>query len=145
MEATGNVTSYGYDLLDNLINVTNGGQSRSFTYSLSHLASANNPESGYVSYTYDANGNLVSRMDARDILTCFGTANGSGPSATCTSGVGTGYDALNRPLKRSYTDGTPAVTFTYDTDFKGALAAISNSVSTTSFTHDGFGRIGSST
>jgi YD repeat-containing protein len=70
---------------------------RSFTYdSLSRLISATNPESGTVSYTYDAVGNLATRKDARGITTSYT------------------YDALNRLTGTSYTDGTPAVAYTYD-------------------------------
>ena len=39
---------------------------------------------------------------------------------------------------------TPDVTYTYDTDFHGALMSVNSSASSTSYTHDGFGRIASS-
>ena len=58
-----------------------------------------------MSYTYDDTGNLLTKLDARSITTCFGTLNGS----TCTGS----YDGANRPLAKSYTDGTPGITFTY--------------------------------
>jgi RHS repeat-associated protein len=83
----------------------------SFGYdSLSRLTSASNPESGTVSYTYDANGNVITKTDARNITTCFGDWNGT----SCNGS--TGYDALNRNLKKTYSDGvTPAAHFVYDT------------------------------
>jgi RHS repeat-associated protein len=134
-------TTYAYDPLDDLTGVTQASESRSFGYdSLKRLTSATNPESGLISYTYDNNSNLATRTDARSRILCFGTLSGS----TCTSSVGTGYDAINRPLKKSYSDSTPIVTFTYDTATLGKhrLASVANSVSTTNFTsYDPFGNV----
>ncbi len=72
-----------------------------------------------VSYTYDSAGNLLTRTDARGIVTTYG-----------------GYDALNRPTTISYSDGTPAVTLGYDAvaNSTGQLTSISNSNSATTFT-----------
>ncbi|HEV2835744.1 MAG TPA: RHS repeat-associated core domain-containing protein [Pyrinomonadaceae bacterium] len=92
-------TGYTYDVLDNLTAVTQGVQTRTFVYdSLKRLTSATNPESGTVSYTYDNNGNVLSRLDARSVTTTMA------------------YDALNRPTSRSYNDTpqTPTVTYSYD-------------------------------
>jgi YD repeat-containing protein len=51
---TGCVTTYNYDALDNLNAVTQGGQTRNFTFdSLKRLSSAVNPENGTTSYQYD--------------------------------------------------------------------------------------------
>ncbi len=104
-------TDYSYDVLDNLLTVVqNGARQRTFGYnSLSQLTSATNPESGAISYRYDNNGNVVTKTDARGITTCFGDWNGT----TCNST--TGYDALNRGLKKTYSDATPSALFTYDT------------------------------
>jgi YD repeat-containing protein len=89
-------TTYTYSPLDNLTQVVQGTQTRSFSYSsLSRLLSATNPESGTVTYTYDNRGNLATRIDAR----------GVGSAMT--------YDPLHRILARSYTDGTPTVTYEY--------------------------------
>src|SRR5205085_4292170 len=67
---TGYRSVYGYDVLGNLRTVTQasaqGTQTRSFVYdSLSRLTTATNPESGIVTYTYDADGNISTRTDAR--------------------------------------------------------------------------------
>jgi hypothetical protein len=44
-----------------------GARQRSFGYdSLKRLGSANNPESGVVSYLYDNNGNMVNLVRRRD-------------------------------------------------------------------------------
>ncbi len=121
------LTSYSYDTLDNLMTVSQGSQTRTFVYdSLKRLASATNPESGTVSYQYDNNGNLTQKTDARGVVTTFAT-----------------YDALNRPTTRSYSDGTPGVTYAYDsaTNGKGRLASVSSSVATYSYSsYDALGR-----
>lgn len=90
-------TDYTYDALDNLIKVTEGSQTRSFVYdSLSRQLSATNPESGAVSYAYDANGNVQTKKDARGVTTTYS------------------YDQLNRLLSKSSSDGTPTANFDYD-------------------------------
>jgi RHS repeat-associated protein len=78
-------TAYSYDTLNKLITVNQGTQTRTFVYdSISRLKEATNPESGTLKYTYDYNGNLKTRRDARDIKTIYD------------------YDALNRVIKRCY-------------------------------------------
>lgn len=72
-------TEYAYDVLDDLTTVTQGTQTRTFSYdSLKRLKSASNPESGTISYEYDNNSNMSQKTDARGVVTYFG------------------YDALNR-------------------------------------------------
>jgi RHS repeat-associated protein len=145
-DAAGNLTQYSYDLLDDLKQAVQNGQTRSFEYSsLRRLTKACNPETGTAdctvsplpgtgleSYTYDANGNVSTKADARSVTTTY-----------------SGYDGLNRPHSKSYSDGTPTVTYSYDVDWKGALSSVSSTVGTsvysTGYTHDGFGRIATST
>jgi RHS repeat-associated protein len=107
--ATGFLTSYQFDALDNLLQVNQSGLNpRRFTYdSLSRLLTSVNPESGTICYGtilagmcqangFDLNGNLVTKTDARGIQTNFS------------------YDALNRLLSKGYSDTTPGLTNTYD-------------------------------
>ncbi len=55
---------------------------------------------------------------------------------------GYAIDALNRVQKKTYSDATPAVTYTYDTVKLGRLSSVGNSVSTTNYTaYDGLGRV----
>jgi RHS repeat-associated protein len=106
-------TDYTYDMLDNVITVTQKGGSansanwrtRTFTYnSLSRLTQAVNPESGSVSYVYDANGNLSTKTSPKPNQTGTATV-----VATYT------YDVLNRLSQKSFNDGiTPTVKYGYD-------------------------------
>src|SRR6185369_6088444 len=117
----------------NLTNVTQGVQTRTFTYdSLSRLVSASYPEIvGTVSYSYDDNGNLTQKTDPRP-----------GFSTTFQ------YDSLNRGTSRTYTGSTPTptVTYTYDSPSvpfsKGRLVSVSSSVSGYYFDeYDALGRV----
>jgi RHS repeat-associated protein len=104
--ATGFLTTYGYDALGDSTAVSQSGlNSRTFAYdSLSRLITADNPESGTISYNYDtaacgavaAPGELTCRTDARGVTTAYG------------------YDADSRVLTKTYSDGTPEVQFVYD-------------------------------
>jgi RHS repeat-associated protein len=83
-------TFYSYDALDNLRQVTQGSQTRTFVYdSLSRLTSATNPESGPMTYAYDPNGNLIEKTDARGVKTTMS------------------YDKLNRVRSKAYSGLTP--------------------------------------
>jgi len=91
-------TTYGYDPLDDLTSVVQGGsRNRSFGFdSVKRLASSTNPETGTVTYGYDANSNVVTKTDARNITTTYA------------------YDALNRPTGMTYSNSDPSVAYNYD-------------------------------
>jgi YD repeat-containing protein len=117
----GYITTYSYDALDNLTGVVqNGSRQRSFTYdSLSRLVCASNPENssapcpatatsaytaGTTGYTYDANGNLLTKTSP--------APNQTG-SATVTTTYS--YDLLDRLTRKTYSDGTtPSPYYWYD-------------------------------
>jgi RHS repeat-associated protein len=143
-------TSYLYDVLGNLIKVTQGSQLRFYAYdSLSRLVRAQNPEQSVnnnlpaftepltghsqwsVSYAYDDNGNLSQRIDARGVVSTYL------------------YDSLNRNTRVTYTNdpaNTPAVTRVYDgaTNGKGKIWKTSTEGDKKSLTtidgYDAFGR-----
>ena len=143
-------TNYAYDVLGNLTEVrqephppeTQYPQIRSFTYSsLGRLLTATNPESGTITYTYDGNGDLWKKKDARGI------------TATMT------YDPLHRVLTKSYTnnsnpyvqyESTPAVTYAYylkDTASSpniGQLKLVSSDIASTLYTYNQQGQVAAS-
>jgi len=115
-------TNYLYDALGNLHQVNQSGQTRWFAYdSLSRLIRAKNPEqevnsslppytdpltgnNGWsIAYTYDANGNLLSKTDARNITVSYQ------------------YDALNRNTTVDYSNTSinPDITRGYDSATNG--------------------------
>jgi RHS repeat-associated protein len=142
-------TYYSYNTSGNMVEVTQGVQKRYFLYdSLGRLVRVRQPEqtvntalnlSGNgtsntqwtTGSTYDANGNVLTTTDAENVTT------------------GYSYDQLNRTQTRTYSDGTPTVTFTYDDPnvafSKGQLTKTSNAVSTSQITaFDNMGRVLSS-
>ncbi len=109
-------TSYSYDGLGNLSNVTQTGVSgeiprtHSFSYdSLSRLTSAANPETGTINYSYDPNGNLLTKTDARGVTTSYS------------------YDALNRVTNKQSAgaSGVPGFNYVYwyDKSAPGGIVA----------------------
>jgi RHS repeat-associated protein len=138
-------TSYAYDAFDNVVRVVQDTQQRTFAYdSLSRLICASDPEarvggtactaplpaSGAVRYGYDANGNLITRTDARGIASTFT------------------YDPLDRIETKTYTGGTPGVTYAYDGAVlgKGRLWSYTSLISGQAWgsandEYDGLGRV----
>jgi RHS repeat-associated protein len=127
------LTTYGYDVLDDLTSVTQGTQTRTFGYnSVKELTSATNPENGTTGFTYDDNGNLFTRTDALSRGTTYT------------------YDSLNRISTRTYSDTTPGVSYFYDdpgvSNSKGRLTKVTSSVSTYKYqAYDALGRVTQST
>jgi len=152
-------TDYVYDPLGNLQSVSQKGsnsanaRTRSFQYdSLSRLTTATNPESGQISYAYDANGNLSAKTAPL-------------PNQTVSSTVTTNYayDVLNRLSGKTYKDGTvtdpytPPVLYGYDgvalsgctkappvltdTNPIGRRTSMCDGSGATSWDHDSMGRI----
>ncbi|MFN7543641.1 MAG: RHS repeat domain-containing protein [Acidobacteriota bacterium] len=129
-------TNYRYSVQNDLIGVCPGaayvgavcgaaGRERVFTYdSLRRLAKAKNPESGEIQYVYNDAGSLEKKTDANGVETVMG------------------YDALQRPLTKTYSDGTPEVRYLWDTVFKGALTKVENSVTVREqLSFDNMGRV----
>jgi len=146
--STPSVTRYTYDALSNLACVVQKNvdtsaftscasapaawRPRSFVYdSLSRLRSANNPESGTITYTYDNDGNVQTKADARGIQTTFS------------------YDPLDRLNGKAYSNGDPSVGYTYDAAACLGAPACSNigrrtgmtdAAGTESWSYDAMGR-----
>ena len=147
LDAAGTTTTNAYDILDNLISVTQYGQTRSFLYDVAgRLITACNPESSsadctkplstttqhVTQYSYDSKGNLSTKTDAAGNVITY-----------------SGYDGFGRPGTVSYTPTTTAsVSYGYDGTWKGALSSTSRTVGDvifgTSYTYDALGRVASS-
>lgn len=143
------VSNYTYDILGNLTcveqhgGVTGTGCSslpsqdstspwrvRRFTYnSLSQLLTANNPESGAISYAYNNDGVVTSKTDARGFTITYS------PTESPT-------DALHRVTKKTYSNGDAAVTYSYDSGANGLgrRTGMTDASGSTSWTYDGAGR-----
>ena len=130
-------TTYAYNALGNLTQVSQGVQARNFVYSsLGRLLSATNPESGTMNYAYFDSGDLQSRSDARGIV------------ASMT------YDGMHRLRTKSYSgDGgiTPNVTYSYydagsSAPNIGQLQSMTSTAATVNYgSYDLLGRMGSNT
>src|SRR6202034_4491656 len=84
--------------------------SRTFSYydGLPELEVPTNREAGAVQYSYDANGNVSSKTDARGVTT------------------GYQYDALNRLTSKSYSNGTPSSCYQYDVSTVNGIGRLAN-------------------
>ncbi|MBM3788376.1 MAG: hypothetical protein FJW30_28910, partial [Acidobacteria bacterium] len=136
-------TQNTYDPLDNLENVVQGTQTRTFDYSsLSRLVSSTQPENGTTVYKYDNNGNLLSRQDAR------GAATGKSEFLVPVGSPATefAYDGLGRPRRKRIQElgANREVIWTWDTatNGKGRLASVAYGGTTVSYTgYDKVGRV----
>jgi len=116
---------------------------RSFLYnSLSRITSATNPESGTISYSYDANGNLLQKTSPKP--------NQGNPATKGT--VNYCYDALNRMTSKAYNTtvcppSSPVATYGYDQGANGIgrRTSMSDSPGSSTWTYDIMGRIASET
>lgn len=146
------VTNYAFDAFDHVVQVTqagpSGSQVRTFAYdSLERLVCESTPEtrvgatactaplptSGVTLFTYDADGNVLTRKDARGVV------------------AATSYDPLHRASARTYSGesppGTSGVTYTYDDPAvsfsKGRITALDTAGVSSTFTdqYDAAGRV----
>jgi len=146
--SAGYITLYSWDSLSNLLCVEqHGGVSgtgcssspsndassawhvRRFTYdSLSRLLTAKNPETGTITYGYDLDSVLTSKMDNRGITITYSP------------------DALYRISSKSYSDSEPTISYTYDAFTSGSNYGVGRRTGMTdgsgsaSWTYDTMGR-----
>jgi RHS repeat-associated protein len=161
------VTLYSYDVPGNLTCVEQHGDAatgtgcsappssdatspfrvRRFTYnSLAQLVSAKYPESGPISYTYDADGNVLQK-----------TSPAANQAGAATQIISYCYDALNRVTGKAYSPqtcqngqlppGTAVVSFSYDSGANGIghLTSLTDAAGSASFGYDNMGRISTET
>jgi YD repeat-containing protein len=111
---------------------------RRFSYdSLSRLLTAHNPESGTITYSYDADGNLLQK-----------TSPASNQTGSATQTISYCYDQLHRVIGKAWSAqacplASPVVTYTYDSgpNAKGKLTGVTDQAGTASYSYDVLGRM----
>jgi YD repeat-containing protein len=121
--AGGGQTTYGYDGTGDVTSRKDAdGNTWSYAYNADYeLVTATDPLGASQSYTYDGDGNQLTYTDA-------------GGAVTTTS-----YDADNRPLKVTYSDGTPTVTYAYDAN--GDQTTVTDGTGTRTLSYDAGGEL----
>jgi RHS repeat-associated protein len=154
-------TLYQYDALGNLLCVEQHGnvsgtscsaspasdatspwRVRRFTYdSLSRLLTARNPESGTITYAYDADGNVLQK-----------TSPAPNQTGASTQTISYCYDELHRIKGKAYSAQScpltsPVVTYAYDSgaNAKGKLTSLTDQAGSASYAYDNLGRMTSET
>jgi RHS repeat-associated protein len=126
-------TDYAYTVLDNLTTLTQGSQTRTYSYDgMGRLTSHVLPESGTTSFQYNTYNQISQRTDARGVITTYT------------------YDTMNRPYQISYNVGTtgvaatPTVTYAFGTSASqlnnGRLLTITDGLGTVTNTYDNLAR-----
>ncbi|HTD21029.1 MAG TPA: RHS repeat-associated core domain-containing protein [Terriglobales bacterium] len=141
------VTLYSYDALGNLLRVDQQGtapsdstkwRTRLSTYdSLSRLLTAYNPESGTVSYSYDADGNVLQK-----------TSPAANQTGSATQTISYCYDQLHRLTGIAYLAQacpltSPVISYTYDAGANaiGHLSSMTDQAGTATYSYDAPGRL----
>jgi RHS repeat-associated protein len=126
-------SSYAYTVLDNLASLTQGSQTRTYSYDgMGRLTSHTLPESGTTSFQYNTYSQISRRTDARGVITTYT------------------YDTMNRPYQISYNVGTtgvpatPTVTYAFGTNASqfnnGRVLTITDGLGTVTNTYDNLAR-----
>jgi YD repeat-containing protein len=124
-------TTYTYNPLDQLTQINQAGQTRSFAYDgYGRLQSRTTPEQGTTTYTYFADDAVQTVTDARGATATL-TYNNRGLVTGITYGVPAGVAA------------TPNATFTYDA--AGNRASMSDGLGSMSYSYDQLSRLTSET
>ncbi len=128
-------TSYTYDVLNDITQVTQGSETRSSVFdSLGRATSVTMPETGQVQYQYNSFNEVTQRTDARGVITTYS------------------FDTLNRPYQVIYNVGasgvpaTPTTTYTFGTSpaqfNNGRLLTLATAgVESDTFSYDLLGRV----
>jgi RHS repeat-associated protein len=119
----GAVTKHGYDADGNQVSLTDpDGNAWTYAYDADgHLIKTTDPLGKATTHTYDADGNQITKTDANGVTTT------------------TSYDADSRPVKISYSGGTPTVTYSYDKD--GNQTSVTDGTGTRTLAHDKDGHV----
>jgi RHS repeat-associated protein len=123
VDPIGGATRYGYDSNSNLVSLTDAkGQTTNFEYdSYTRVSRVVYPGGAFEIFNYDQAGRLETKVDRKSVTTTYA------------------YDADNRLTGKTYSDGTPAATYTYDT--VGRLLTAANGTDTLTWTYDLAGQL----
>ena len=128
------VTTYQYGVFDNLLQVTQGVQNRTYAYDgMGRMTDATTPEEGHVNLQYNAFDQVASRTDARGVVTNYS------------------YTTLNQLKEIAYVVGstgvpaTPSVVYNYGTSSaqnnNGRITSINDGLGSETYTYDQLGRV----
>jgi RHS repeat-associated protein len=123
-DAAGNATAFDYDIMSRLVSITDPrGQITRYTYdTYNRVTSTLHPGGRSEAFTYDAVGRLQSRTDRKGTVTTYA------------------YDDDKNELERlSYSDGTPAMAFSYDV--VGRLLTADNGTDVLGWAYDAAGQL----
>ncbi|WP_369253858.1 RHS repeat-associated core domain-containing protein [Streptomyces sp. R35] len=156
----GNTTTSAYDAVGNVVKTADArGKATSYAYDdLDQLTKVTAPDAGTTDLAYDALGNMTSRVDANQHTTTYAydetgrltkvtdplnrstsyayDADGNRTTVTNARGqtITNAFDARDLPTKVTFSDGTPTVSYTYDT--AGRLATVADGTGTRTLTYD---------
>ena len=120
-------TTYNMDPLDRVGDVTDPkGLDTHYVYdAFGDVTEQDSPDTGKTTYTYDLDGNRLTKMDARNVQAIYS------------------YDVLNRLTAISYPDTTRNTTYTYDqcSDGIGHLCGMTDATGTTTYNYDARGNV----
>ncbi len=138
-DARGNKTNYAYDSLDRLITVTapDGGTTSVGYDVLGNMTSRTDANQHTTAYAYDKASRLTKVTDPLNRSTSYAydvddnlsrVTNARGQTITST------FNARNQPVEITYSDGTPAVIYTYDA--AGRITTLVDGTGTRTLSYD---------
>ncbi len=151
LDSVNYLTTYSYDVLNNLTQVNQGSQTRSFSYdALSRLISQTTPEAGTESLSYYDSNQLKKRVDARSVEAHYKYDSLNRPIQVWHTGAG-GDDAGSiRPALPAGVAATSDVTISYNNFTSsqagnGQVSSVTDSAGTESYSYDTLARLATKT
>ncbi|MGD0273234.1 MAG: DUF6531 domain-containing protein [Gaiellaceae bacterium] len=127
----GSVTSYAYDADGNMLKRTDAnGHVTTYRYDAAgDKTQVVNPLGSRSTYSYDANGNQIKTV----------TAIGNATTRAGDGEITMTYDSQERLMRKSYSDGTPSVSYSYDAN--GDKTQMTDGTGKTTYAYDRNGRL----
>jgi YD repeat-containing protein len=123
VDPLGGTTRYGYDLMSNLVSLTDAkGNTTAFAFDEYRRVERVTYAGGALeTFAYDDAGRLSTKVDRKGVTTTYS------------------YDGAGRLTGKSYSDGTPSLTYTYD--LVGRVLTAANGANTLTWTYDLAGQL----